>query len=658
METERLIKDYEHQERKRKGAHLEAIFDKAVKKPSQVTNENNNKDRPVNKYSMELASMSSPEIPPHTSALEIAGKSPVNPTNLLENSVNALVISASESLGNTGNPMGNTRCSPTNSRSPSGVGVSPSRSARGSMENRMEHSMNSSGISRNPLEKSRNSSENTPRNVAYHDDRDSSCTTREARDETSDKQVKEMNGGHYPGFKPIAPSNTDFNATKEAGISEFQPTVTVKQEKPDEATPVQVMPVQNKLVEKSSGRVDNADIGEDCLKFLLFSGKLYHCERISDLTHSFSRFIGDSVLGRKGKVVVLLLFHKTLHEVLNYVVGVVDHYTLEEHNIIIKIIKHHSYPTTTSISTKEVQKSTSKLVVGTKKLLYNLQSLHGPVYGELVKILDGFGANSAVDHAKISEFNAMVNANADRMDGQISNILGKGAMSYRSSYTNRNFVPVTYSPIASRLPQSNPRYSPLANQISNTTRYSPEKSHGGSTHGISHDRSKTSEVEIDSGYQRRVNTSYFRDGHHVNTVSANQTVRITPRTASSNVDQLRSVAAMPVVPSARFRSALEDGSLVSQRRNVEDLQTVAELCKEKMKRDMAEQELKSIKAAFEEFKSQMQQHLSQVEERMVLLEAENRTLKGKLSNMHQNNGFAEKKYHELRSQLEELLKST
>jgi hypothetical protein len=37
-----------------------------------------------------------------------------------------------------------------------------------------------------------------------------------------------------------------------------------------------------------------------------------------------------------------------------------------------------------------------------------------------------------------------------------------------------------------------------------------------------------------------------------------------------------------------------------------------------------------ILAAFEEFKSQMQQHLSQVEERMVLLEAENRTLKGKM----------------------------
>lgn len=33
-------------------------------------------------------------------------------------------------------------------------------------------------------------------------------------------------------------------------------------------------------------------------------------------------------------------------------------------------------------------------------------------------------------------------------------------------------------------------------------------------------------------------------------------------------------------------------------------------------------------AAFEEFKSQMQDHLSQVEERMILLKAENRTLKG------------------------------
>ncbi|XP_046850296.1 uncharacterized protein LOC124443808 [Xenia sp. Carnegie-2017] len=166
----------------------------------------------------------------------------------------------------------------------------------------------------------------------------------------------------------------------------------------------------------------------------------------------------------------------------------------------------------------------------------------------------------------------------------------------------------------------------------------------------------SSDLGYDSAYLSRHNVHYHKERRHVNTVSANQTVRITPRTAYSNIDH-RTVSAVPIAPKPRFGS-LEEGSIVTQRRNVEDLQTVAELCKEKMKRDMAEQELKSIKAAFEEFKTQMQKHLSQVEERMVLLQAENRSLKGKLSNMHQNNGFAEKKYHELRSQLEDLLKST
>ena len=261
---------------------------------------------------------------------------------------------------------------------------------------------------------------------------------------------------------------------------------------------------------------------------------------------------------------VLLLFHKTLREVVNYVVGVVDHYTLEEHNIIIKVIKHHTY-TNTALPTKEVERSTSKLVVGSKKLLYNLHPLNGPVYGELVKILDGFGANSAVDHAKISEFNAMVNANADRLDGQISGMLGRAGYPYRGTIAKRNFVPPTYSYMGSRYPQSNPRYSPLANQLSTNTRYSPEKSHGG------HDRSKLTDSEIEAGYQRRMNTSYYRDGHHVNTVSTNQTVRITPRTANSNADHIRTASAVPIAPNTRFRSTLEDGSLASQRRNVEGI---------------------------------------------------------------------------------------
>ena len=267
-----------------------------------------------------------------------------------------------------------------------------------------------------------------------------------------------------------------------------------------------------------------------------------------------------------GKVVVLLLFHKKLREVLNYVVGVVDHYTLEEHNIIIKVIKHHTYPTS-AIPTKVLEKSATKLAVGSKKLLSNLQPLNGPVYVELVKILDGFGANSAVDHAKISEFNAMVNANADRLDGQIANVLGRIGFPYRGAFAHRNFVAPSYSYIGSRFSQTSPRYSPLANQVTATTRYSPEKSHGGS----SHDRSLSAYPDAESDYQRRVSASYHRDGHHVNTVSANQTVRITPRTANSSVDLIRSASTVPIAPTTRFRSTLEDASLATRRRNDEGI---------------------------------------------------------------------------------------
>lgn len=262
-----------------------------------------------------------------------------------------------------------------------------------------------------------------------------------------------------------------------------------------------------------------------------------------------------------GKVVVLLLFHKTLHEVLNYVVGVVDHYTLEEHNMIIKVIKHHNY-STTAISAKE-EKRASQLVVGSKKLLQNFQPLNGLIYGELVKILDGFGANSAVDHAKISEFNAMVNANADRLGGQISSVLGRIGYLFEGTFTNnRNFVPRTYSYMGSRYVQNNSRYSPLASQLGSTTRCSPDKSPGGNL------RDRPRYVDSENGYQRK--QPYYIDGHHVHTVSANQTVRITPRTTNTNVEHVRSASAVSIAPNARlFCSTVEDGSLITQRRNVE-----------------------------------------------------------------------------------------
>ena len=565
METEKIIKDYEHekhQERKRKGAHLEAIFEQAAKKSTRDNNENNNKNRSVNTGNENLASRSNSE-----SIYESTGQSSANSRNCLEISGNSLGNIVS-SHGDTRNPITISRCSPGRNVSSSGDSVNTLRDTRNGI---IEHSRNILCAPSRPLEKANNSLENTSRGVSNSYDHESRCLSRESERESPEREMEVSDGDHYTGFKQIRESGLDtrsVSSVKESKSSDFQTTVTIKQEKSDDPPKVEIMPVTSQALEpEKSSMEDNGEIGEDCLKFLLFSGKLYHCERISDLTHSFSRFIGDSVLGRKGKVVVLLLFHKTSREVLNYVVGVVDHYTLEEHNVIIKVIKHHNYPTTTPLA-KEVEKRASKLVVGSKKLLYNLQPLNGPVYSELVKILDGFGANSAVDHAKISEFNAMVNANVDRLDGQISNVLGRAGYPYRGTFTNINFVSPAYSYMGSRY-QSSSAYSPLANQLGINTRFSPEKSHGGSTNV----RSKSVDAEIEDGYPRKVNTSYHRDGLHVNTVSANQTVRITPRTANSNVDHIRAASAVPIVPTARFRSTLDDGSLTSQRRNVEGIST-------------------------------------------------------------------------------------
>ena len=308
METERLRKDYEHekrQERKRKGAHLEAIFEQAVKKSTQDNNENNNKDSMMNTENEDLASRSSPEIPPHSTTFENAGKSSTNGRNSLGNTGNSLG-NAGSSYGVTGNPMGNPRCSPGKNISPSGNTVNPLRSTRnaiGNTGNRMEHSRNLSVGPSRPLEKANNSLENTSCGVPYQNDHNSSCTSRESeRDINPARQIEESEGTHYTGFKQIQGSTLVTSSVKESKGAEFQTTITIKQEKPDEPTPVQIMPAQTQVEREKSSTEDSGEIGEDCLKFLLFSGKLYHCERISDLTHSFPRFIGDNVLGRKGNI--------------------------------------------------------------------------------------------------------------------------------------------------------------------------------------------------------------------------------------------------------------------------------------------------------------------------------------------------------------------
>ena len=285
MEAERLIKGYEHekhQERKRKGAHLEAIFKQAAKKSNQ---DNNNKDssRLLNNYSGDekLVSIRSPEIPPCNTTFEKAATSSRNSLGNNGNDVENVV----SSFRDGGNHLGKPRHSPGENGSPSGNSVNPLRNTK-------------NGIVSNGSAKVhvRSLSENKSHDVAYQKDRNSSCASRESEQERSDRTAEENSqGSHYTGFKQIEESS-------ESTGSEFPTSVSIKQEKIDEPPPVQVISTQSQEEGRKSLVQDNGEIGEDCLKFLLFSGKLYRCEKISDLTHGFSRFIGDSVLGRKGNI--------------------------------------------------------------------------------------------------------------------------------------------------------------------------------------------------------------------------------------------------------------------------------------------------------------------------------------------------------------------
>lgn len=285
MEAEILRKDYEHekqQERKRKGAHLEAIFEHSVKKSSKEIQETDNKNRMLHTACKGLASTSTQDSF-RTTAFENTQKSPGSSANVsgnnLENSVNP--------YGDDGNLRGNPRCSPANNISPS------------------ENSVN-------PLRKTRNSGESTRNCVAHpnvvpssihshqHENDAKIFTPRELDRESPKRQLGESDTTHYTGLKKLQRSGLEkSSAVHESDSSGFQTPVTIKQEMCDD--PVQIMPVQSQLGKDKNSSEDNVEIGEDCLKFLLFSGKLYNCERISDLTHSFSRFVGDNVLGRKGE---------------------------------------------------------------------------------------------------------------------------------------------------------------------------------------------------------------------------------------------------------------------------------------------------------------------------------------------------------------------
>ena len=411
--------------------------------------------------------------------------------------------------------------------------------------------------------------------------------------------------------------------------------VKVKQEQTSEGEtlPVQLVSVQGRHEEKVKTEGGEGDGDDDYFKYLLFAGKLYHCERVSDLTHNYLRFGTESLHGRKGddfltqkvcydtlplslspspspllphphpllplpllplpspspfstslisppsvahsyflytflgKVVVLLLFHKIYREVVNYVVGVIEHSTVEEQTIAVGIIKSHTY-SSSRISHKDFESKIVKFPIGSKKLLCNLQCLDGPVYSELVKILDGFGANSAVDHSKISEFNAMINANADRLDSQLPNYVSdvSHSLNLRTS-SSRTFVSPAYGYMSPCIPQSNSTYSPLANRPPLDSPYSALKPHMGAFSGAP-ERFKTAgqRTEVEIGFSKPL---YTTSQHHDRTSKADRPVYTIA--ANETVEHTRGAPSSVRFHAAGEEKIIRDGAMAVQRRNVEGI---------------------------------------------------------------------------------------
>lgn len=244
MENDRQVKNYEQEkshERKRKAEYLESIFDNVAKKPSQ-DRVNNNKEGLLGK---DLLSSSK-----HNGGL------------------NGSVCVSTENSSMAKNSLGN-----------------------GSLADSVHQEANSS--------KNLNTSQKMQTS--------SNCTS-PGSPKPGIKSPSECQSDHYPRFHATnLESNGNRTPTRERGeekSAEFNNGVTVKQEQTSEteSLPVQIVSVQGRREEKTESD-DNGDIGDDYLKFLLFAGKLYYCERVSDITHSYSRFGTESLQGRKGNYI-------------------------------------------------------------------------------------------------------------------------------------------------------------------------------------------------------------------------------------------------------------------------------------------------------------------------------------------------------------------
>lgn len=128
--------------------------------------------------------------------------------------------------------------------------------------------------------------------------------------------TSELGGNQFAGFqtRTIAAETNEKAPTKESRAGEIKVAaslnngVKVKQEQTGEGEtlPVQLGSVEGRHEEKTKpgGGEGDGDVGDDYFKYLLFAGKLYHCERVSDLTHNCTRFGTDSLHGRKGDDVI------------------------------------------------------------------------------------------------------------------------------------------------------------------------------------------------------------------------------------------------------------------------------------------------------------------------------------------------------------------
>ena len=259
------------------------------------------------------------------------------------------------------------------------------------------------------------------------------------------------------------------------------------------------------------------------------------------------------------------MFHRTYREVMCYVVGVVEHATAKDETITIEVIKAQNYPGSVS-SPNDADREELKFEIGAKKMLYNMHVLDGPVYGELVKILDGFGANSAVDYTKINDFNALINANVDRFNGKFPHFNTSLALPFTRSLhycspSSTVAAPFTY--LGPRLSMSSAGYSSSRSRESREA-YSPNRA--GSPIERATSRASRSELENDLRAFHASHGGRPSKSDQALYASAQAGVRVSPGSYNGHLNNSEHVRnGAPLQASVHYHSAMRDEKIAQER---------------------------------------------------------------------------------------------